>query len=417
MLGANGRLSIDKDGHLNSTGLIPVSQYLGALDTQLKLFLSQLDACDRDTQGNYLLHGPGLKDTWEIVTSLALAVTTTSIPCLTSDEETKFKEQGIVVRQITPPTNLRPLNGLMLQIVFSILWRPDGQWAEMVSGDTVRKIRAYAAQVEIHRDMWLRHEAILDDEARSSFMIERRNLGSAKQFADQFRVIADRFNAVGTVGTLHERSREHHVQMRQAGWLVIVAIERGWLSVPESYKRWALEETKREVDAAATRDPRCPHMDWFIKFFWLFVDQQLQHAGGLVRPEPGGLSSMRLPGDADQNAAILAGRLQTASDACRWIATHLEDEEASPPNGDGRAAACRLRDEHLTILAQLASKTTPMTASSLATLSGMPCYDTLLDMLKELEAARLVSRPFGKNSGYVIEERGRAELKQRDMLP
>lgn len=87
----------------------------------------------------------------------------------------------------------------------------------MVASTGRLRLEAYASQVAFQRDMWQRHERAVAEDARVEFQIERRNLGTAKQYADQFRVIADRFNAVGTGGTLHERWREHQIQMHQAG--------------------------------------------------------------------------------------------------------------------------------------------------------------------------------------------------------
>lgn len=95
----------------------------------------------------------------------------------------------------------------------------------------------------------------------------------------------------------------------------------------------------------------------------------------------------------------------------------VQPAASSPPIGPRKSGSTLvLRDEHLNILAELDTRTLPVKAGDLAGKGGMPCYDTLLDMLRELEGYKLVSRPFGSRSGFVIDERGRAELKYRGLI-
>lgn len=144
-------------------------------------------------------------------------------------------------------------------------------------------------------------------------------------------------------------------------------------------------------------------------------------------PQGAGVSALRL----------IAGRLKSP---LGWTDTERRDLEAArgdlwewrpveplAPRHEGEdgngasagAARFAFRDEHLTVLAELAALNRLVKASELEGRSGMPSYDTLLTLLKELESAtpQLVERPHSKpRSGFLITVAGREELVRRGLI-
>lgn len=88
------------------------------------------------------------------------------------------------------------------------------------------------------------------------------------------------------------------------------------------------------------------------------------------------------------------------------------DDHASSP----RTSEFPLKDEHLTILAELVSKARLVIATELESTSGMPKYRQLLRLLCELERGGYVERPSGSRSGWRATERGKDLAKQRGLL-
>ena len=83
------------------------------------------------------------------------------------------------------------------------------------------------------------------------------------------------------------------------------------------------------------------------------------------------------------------------------------------PTSDGFA----FKDEHLTLLAELAGRDRLVKATRLDGLSGMPSIDKIYDLFAELQQAGFVHRPSGPRLGYGITADGRAELSRRNILP
>lgn len=81
-----------------------------------------------------------------------------------------------------------------------------------------------------------------------------------------------------------------------------------------------------------------------------------------------------------------------------------------------RLASFAMRDEHMTVLCELAKRDRLTKATELEAVRGQPSYDRLLDLLRELESAGYVARPKGARSGYQISEEGKEQLRRRDLL-
>jgi DNA-binding IscR family transcriptional regulator len=86
-------------------------------------------------------------------------------------------------------------------------------------------------------------------------------------------------------------------------------------------------------------------------------------------------------------------------------------------SGNPKPETFAFKDDHLTLLAELAGHDRLVKATELDGLSGMPPIDKMRKLLGELERAGFVRRPSGANSGYGITADGRAELSRRNMLP
>lgn len=76
-----------------------------------------------------------------------------------------------------------------------------------------------------------------------------------------------------------------------------------------------------------------------------------------------------------------------------------------------------LRDEHWTVLCHLRTLLSPVDASRIAGTHGLPKYHKLIRLLRELEIEKLVGRPFGERSGWIILEEGRTRLDANGFAP
>ena len=163
---ARGRLWFDADGHLNQSGPVLMSEYLAALQEQLRLFLTRLDACEQNGAGDYRLRDPsagalrGVHVLWENVTQLAQLAIVATLPGVTADEQDQMdRGGGVLMRRPTPPRNAQPLADALNQLTFAILGTAKGGWVSEIPAPTVAKVRTIAAELEQHRVMWKRSES------------------------------------------------------------------------------------------------------------------------------------------------------------------------------------------------------------------------------------------------------------------
>ena len=161
---AEGRLWFDEQGHLNQSGPVPLSRYLGELSDQLRLFLARLDSCERTDTGGYLLRDAragnlgGMRVLWDNVVLLAHASITKTLPGMTPDQCEVVKRDGLLATVTAPTRNAQPLVDALRQLLFSILYNADGSWVSEIPSATVAKIRTIGAELTQHQAAWERSE-------------------------------------------------------------------------------------------------------------------------------------------------------------------------------------------------------------------------------------------------------------------
>ncbi|MFZ2874572.1 MAG: hypothetical protein WAZ94_08825 [Phycisphaerales bacterium] len=159
-----GRLWFDEQGHLNQSGPVPLSRYLGGLSDQLRLFLARLDSCERTDAGDYLLRDAragnlgGMRVLWDNVVLLAQASIAKTLPGMTPDQHAAMTRDGVLATVTAPTRNAQPLADALRQLLFSILYNADGSWVSEISSATVAKIRTIGDELTQHRTAWERSE-------------------------------------------------------------------------------------------------------------------------------------------------------------------------------------------------------------------------------------------------------------------
>lgn len=160
-----GRLWFDEHGHLNQSGPVPLSRYLGALSDQLRRFLARLDSCERNDAGDYLLRHTRAGDMsseirvlWDNVVHLIHASIAQTLPIMTPDQQADFKRHGVVVTTTEPTRNAQPLVSTLRQLLFSILYNADGTWVSEIPSSTVAQIRTIGDELTLDRMAWERSE-------------------------------------------------------------------------------------------------------------------------------------------------------------------------------------------------------------------------------------------------------------------
>ncbi len=158
------QLWFDEQGHLNQSGPVPLSRYLGRLSDELRLFLARLDSCERTDAGDYQLRDAragnlgGMRVLWDNAVLLAQAIIAKTLPAMTPDQNAAFKRDGVVTTTTAPTRNAQPLTDALRQLLFSILYNPDGSWVSEIPAATVAKIRTIARELTQHRTAWERSE-------------------------------------------------------------------------------------------------------------------------------------------------------------------------------------------------------------------------------------------------------------------
>ncbi len=159
-----GRLWFDEHGHLNESGPVPLSRYLGALSDQLRLFLARLDSCERTDAGDYRLRDAragnlgGMRVLWDNVVLLAQASIAKTLPAMRPDQHAAYKCDGVLATVTAPTRNAQPLTDALRQLWFSILYNADGSWVSEIPSATVAKIRTIGDELAQHRAVWERSE-------------------------------------------------------------------------------------------------------------------------------------------------------------------------------------------------------------------------------------------------------------------
>ncbi len=175
-----GRLWFDEQGHLNQSGPVPLSRYLGELSNQLQLFLMRLDSCERNNAGDYLLRDSragtlsGMRVLWDNVVLLCQTSVVRTLPDLTLEQNEARKRGSVLVIETGPTRNMQPLADALRQLLFSILYKADGSWVSEIPSATVGKIRTIGAELPQHRAACEQSEGVeglnphnLDDTKRS----------------------------------------------------------------------------------------------------------------------------------------------------------------------------------------------------------------------------------------------------------
>jgi hypothetical protein len=163
-LSPEGRLWFDEQGHLNQSGPVPLSRYLGALSDQLRLFVARLDSCERTDAGGYLLRDTragnlgGMRVLWDNVALLTQASIGKTLPGMTPDQHAAMKRDGVFVRTTGPTRNAQPLADALRQLLLSIPYNADGSWVSEIPSATVAKIRTIGDELTLHRTAWERSE-------------------------------------------------------------------------------------------------------------------------------------------------------------------------------------------------------------------------------------------------------------------
>jgi hypothetical protein len=159
-----GRLWFDEHGHLNQSGPVPLSRYLGELSDQLRLFLARLDSCERTDAGGYLLRDAragnlgGMRVLWDNVMLLAQTSIAKTLPEMTQDQHTAMNRDEVFVTTTGPTRNAQPLADALRQLLFTILYNADGSWVSEIPSATVAKIRTIGNELLLHQTAWERSE-------------------------------------------------------------------------------------------------------------------------------------------------------------------------------------------------------------------------------------------------------------------
>ena len=185
---AEGRLWFDEQGHLNQSGPVPLSRYLGELSDQLRLFLARLDSCERTDTGGYLLRDAragnlgGMRVLWDNVVLLAHASITKTLPGMTPDQCEVVKRDGLLATVTAPTRNAQPLVDALRQLLFSIPYNADGSWVSEIPSATVAKIRTIGAELIQHQAAWEKSEGRTTQTPTvsvSAALLDRLELGIA----------------------------------------------------------------------------------------------------------------------------------------------------------------------------------------------------------------------------------------------
>lgn len=145
----------------------------------------------------------------------------------------------------------------------------------------------------------------------------------------------------------------------------------------------------------------------------------LEKWNALQALRPGALHRRYNAGDSPDPDDL--ARIESAQ---KLLQLELSDLEATAPgrgtdqdDGPPRSGFA-FKDDHITVLAELAGLDRCVTAASLNKRSGMPKEDRLRAVLNEMEShvPPLVDRPKGPRNGFQITADGRAEMKRRGLL-
>lgn len=157
-----GRLYFDEKGDLCADGPVPRSECLKALKRQLTMFLTRLESCHRSAEGDYLLHDPragylqGIAVIWGRVFSLTSLIHT---QLLTGGTVLKEADGIKIISGMAPHLNAQPLADALKILTWAILYKAHNVFVDAIPGSTVARIRAVAAELELHVEEAERQEA------------------------------------------------------------------------------------------------------------------------------------------------------------------------------------------------------------------------------------------------------------------
>jgi hypothetical protein len=137
------------------------------------------------------------------------------------------------------------------------------------------------------------------------------------------------------------------------------------------------------------------------------ADELPQHRAACERSEGGPMRSQTV--SPEQLLDLLRREAAATENITRVFGAG--DRGDAPPRVDSFSP----NEDQLRLLSDLDKSLYPLKATHWEGKDDMHGYDTILDLLKELERKMLVDRPRGKNSGFAITEAGR-ELLRRNGL-